>query len=59
MSGVGENEDRVQKGKALRFTGPCSKNEIHAAVHFFFLDFRQNTDLLRKETTALMHGDTL
>lgn len=33
MSGGGENEDRVQKGKALRFTGPSSKNENYVAPH--------------------------
>lgn len=33
MSGGGENEDRVQKGKALRFTHPSSKNEDYVATH--------------------------
>lgn len=35
MSGGGENEDRVQKGKALRFTGPSSQNANHVAAHSF------------------------
>lgn len=39
MSGGGENEDRVQKGKALRFTGPSSQNANHVAAHIFKVDF--------------------
>lgn len=39
MSGRGENEDRVQKGKALRFTSPSSKNENYVVTHIFKLDF--------------------
>lgn len=35
MSGGGENEDRVQKGKALRFTGPSSQKANHVAAHIF------------------------
>lgn len=39
MSGRGENEDRVQKGKALRFTGPSSQNAKHVAAHILKGDF--------------------
>lgn len=44
MSGGGENEDRVQKGKALRFTGPGSQNANQRAGHIYKDDFAPNTD---------------
>lgn len=51
MSGGGENEDRVQKGKALRFTHPSSKNEDSVATHIskmvFF--FKLNTQRQHRE----------
>lgn len=67
MSGGGENEDRVQKGKALRFTGPGSKNENYVAPHIaqvfpFFPSLNQNPSLfyttkaLLKVTNYIMHA---
>lgn len=49
MSGGGENEDRVQKGKALRFTGSTSQITNHVAAHIFKMDifFYTNVKLLR------------
>lgn len=52
MSGKGENEDRVQKGKALRFTGPSSQNAKHVAAHILKVDFYFKTELLRNRTTT-------
>lgn len=42
MSGGGENEDRVQKGKALRFTGPSSQNATMKQDTFLRLFFSFN-----------------
>lgn len=53
MSGGGENEDRVQKGKALRFTGPSSKNENYVTPHIaevFFFSLNQTQSF--SETTV-------
>lgn len=52
MSGGGENEDRVQKGKALRFTGPSSQNATMKQDTFLrlFFFFQPKTQLLRKKT---------
>lgn len=57
MSGGGENEDRVQKGKDLRFTGPSSQNAKRAAAFFksmcFVLSvcfFLPNTELFSNKT---------
>lgn len=52
MSGGGENEDRVQKGKALRFTGLSSKNENYVAPHIAEVFFSFNQPQSYPETTV-------
>lgn len=63
MSGGGENEDRVQKGKALRFTGPSSQNATMKQDTFLrlFFSFNQKHSFSEKNktTTAFMQGDTV
>lgn len=64
MSGGGENEDRVQKGKALRFTGPSSKNENYVAPHIaqlfpFFPPFKPKPNSVLHNKSTFKRSQTV